>query len=98
MFEVIARVYRGRNERGELVQPQIESVHLGIVAVVDENGNILLSKGNIRYKTYIRSAAKPFQILPLLASGAADRFGLTPKELAVICGSHNGEQAHVQAV
>ena len=47
---------------------------------------------------YPRSAAKPLQALPLIETGAADRFGLTAKELALACASHKGEPAHVEAV
>jgi L-asparaginase II len=46
----------------------------------------------------MRSATKPFQALPLVASGAADRFGLTDAELAVACGSHDATAAHTEAV
>ena len=97
MFELIAEVLRGKNENGKLTEPQVESRHYGIIAVVDEAGNVLFSRGQIAMKTYIRSAAKPFQILPLLASGTAEHFEFTSKELAVICGSHNGESEHVLA-
>src|SRR3546814_19995011 len=36
--------------------------------------------------------------LPLLETGAADRFGFTPQELAIVCASHNGEDHHVRLV
>jgi L-asparaginase II len=42
------------------------------------------------------SSAKPFQAIPLVASGAADRFGFTEQEVALACGSHNGEPIHTQ--
>lgn len=48
--------------------------------------------------TYFRSSAKPFQAIPLVASGAADHFGFTEKEIAIACGSHSGEDEHVQTV
>jgi L-asparaginase II len=34
------------------------------------------------------------QALPLVESGAADRFGLGDAELALACASHNGEEPH----
>ena len=46
--------------------------------------------------TYLRSSAKPFQAIPLIASGAADRFGFTEKEIALACGSHSGEPIHTE--
>src|SRR5205814_164512 len=30
-------------------------------------------------------------------SGAADQFGFTPAEIALVCGSHGGEDIHVEA-
>jgi L-asparaginase II len=38
---------------------------------------------------------KPFQALPLVESGAADRYGFGNEELALACASHGGEPAHV---
>src|SRR5262249_19650413 len=48
--------------------------------------------------TFFRSAAKPFQALPLITSGGADRFGFTEDEIALACASHSGEPIHVQTV
>jgi len=76
--------------------PLVESVHRGAVAVVDHNGNSIAQVGETSFLTYIRSAAKPMQALPLLESGAADHFGLLPEELALIVASHSGEEEHVR--
>src|SRR5262245_37862642 len=76
----------------------VESVHYGALAVVDCRGEVMARVGSPESTAFLRSAAKPFQALPLLASGAADRFRLTPRELAVIVSSHNGEKAHLDAV
>jgi L-asparaginase II len=46
--------------------------------------------------TFLRSSAKPFQAIPVLASGAADRFGFTDREVALACGSHSGEPIHTE--
>jgi L-asparaginase II len=97
-YELLAEVYRGKNVEGALVDPQIESHHFGVVAVVDEQDRILISRGNIHLKTYIRSAAKPIQNLPLLECGCPEYFHFTDQECAVICSSHNGEPLHVEAV
>ncbi len=80
--------------RGELV----ESVHLGSLAVVGTDGRLLYALGDPMLVTYLRSAAKPFQALPLVESGAFERYGFTSQELAVICASHSGEDIHVAAV
>lgn len=80
--------------RGDLV----ESSHYGVVAIVDSKGNVIASKGNIEYITFMRSAAKPLQAIPVVESGAAEYYGFTLPELAVITGSHNGEEVHQQTV
>lgn len=78
--------------------PIVESRHCGHVAAVDGEGRLIAALGDPRTVTYLRSSAKPFQAIPLLTSGAADRFGLTERELAVACGSHSGEDLHVETV
>lgn len=74
----------------------LESSHRGAVAVLDADGGVLASLGDIDRPTFPRSAVKLLQALPLVESGAADRFGLTNEELALACASHNGEAAHVR--
>ncbi|HEX8558283.1 MAG TPA: asparaginase [Pyrinomonadaceae bacterium] len=76
----------------------VESRHRGHVAAVDGEGRLVAALGEPETVTYLRSSAKPFQAVPLLTSGAADRFGLTEAELAVACGSHSGEDLHAETV
>jgi L-asparaginase II len=95
-YEVLTEVYRGKNINGRLVNPLLESVHLGMVAVVDEDGKERLSIGDTESEFYIRSAAKPFQAIPLLESGAVEHFHFTDQELALMSASHNAEPVHVQ--
>jgi L-asparaginase II len=73
-----------------------ESRHRGHIVVVDPEGNLIASLGAPENVTYFRSSAKPFQALPLLVSGAADHFGFTDREVALVCGSHNGEPIHTE--
>jgi L-asparaginase II len=80
--------------RGELV----ESVHRGDVVIVDRAGRVLFSCGDPDRVTYARSSAKPLQTVPLIESGAADRFAFREEEIALCCASHNGEQSHVETV
>ena len=47
--------------------------------------------------TFVRSSAKPQQALPLILDGAAARYSLSERELAVACASHNGESIHTEA-
>jgi L-asparaginase II len=74
----------------------VESFHRGAFAIVDADGAIVAAQGDIRRPVFPRSAIKVLQALPLVESGAADRFGLTDDELALACASHDGEAAHVQ--
>ena len=75
-----------------------ESRHRGHIVVVDPEGNLIASLGAPENVTYLRSSAKPFQAIPLLITGAADRFGFTDREVALACGSHNGEPIHTELV
>jgi L-asparaginase II len=77
---------------------RVESEHCGAIAVVDAAGKLIAHLGDVQLVSYLRSSAKPFQLLPLIESGAADRFGFTDAELAVIAGSHSGEPRHLAAV
>ena len=76
----------------------VESRHRGHVAAVNGDAQLAAYIGTPNTVTYLRSSAKPFQGIPLVASGAADRFGFTDKEIAVACGSHSGEPIHIVAV
>lgn len=89
MSEIIAQVFRG---------DLVESLHRGDIAVVDGQGRIVAAVGDPEKVTYMRSSAKPIQALPVVETGAADAFGLTEEELAVICASHSAEQEHIQVV
>src|SRR5918911_4219839 len=80
--------------RGEIV----ESRHRGHIVAVDGAGNLIAQLGVPETLTYLRSSAKPFQAIPLVESGAADRFGFTEKEIALACGSHYGEAIHTETV
>lgn len=73
-----------------------ESRHRGHVVAVEPDGNVVAHLGAPHMLTFLRSAAKPFQALPLLVSGAADRFGFTDREVALACASHNGEPIHTE--
>jgi len=89
MNEILVKVYRGKT---------VESVHCGSVAVVDSKGKLIYSFGDPYFVTYLRSSAKPFQVIPLITSGAAKDFGLTQKEITIISGSHNGQKIHTDTV
>jgi len=73
-----------------------ESRHRGHVVAVDGDGRVVALLGAPETVSFLRSACKPQQAVPLVASGAAARFRLDDKELALACASHNGEPAHTQ--
>jgi L-asparaginase II len=77
--------------RGDVV----ESRHRVSVAVVDADGVLRASSGNPALVSFARSAVKPLQAIPVVADGAADRFGFAAAELALACASHSGELHHV---
>ena len=83
--------FRVESTRGDLV----ESVHRVSAAVVDDSGRLLAAAGDPSLVTFWRSAAKPFQTIPLLADGAAEAFGLGSEELALACASHSSERVHL---
>ena len=82
------------NYRGSI----LESRHIVHVAVVDGAGRLVAQAGDPAYTTFWRSAAKPFQALPLIADGTVERFGLTRQDLALACASHSSEPGQVALV
>jgi L-asparaginase II len=84
---VLVEVFRG---------PRVESRHRGAVAVCDAEGRDVFTLGDVATPVFPRSAIKAFQALPLIESGAADRFSLTPAEIALACASHSGEPIHAE--
>lgn len=90
-MEILAHVTRGGIS---------ESRHNGFIAIADATGQAHLTSGPLDQDSvsFLRSAAKPFQAIPLVESGAADAFGLTPAELALSCASHSGQPEHTRQV
>lgn len=76
---------------------RLESTHWGWAIAVRSDGSRLLEVEGAP-SIYARSAAKPFQALPLVQSGAFDALGLDEAHLAVCCASHAAEPAHLDAV
>jgi L-asparaginase II len=76
----------------------IEAQHRGSVVAAEPDGRILARAGDEKLVTTTRSTIKPLQAIPFITSGAADRFNITPRELAVACASHDGEDIHTQAI
>jgi L-asparaginase II len=95
-----------RNIQNSVPEPLIEirrgsvkeSSHYGHIVAVDGGGREVAELGAPERMTYLRSSAKPFQAIPLIASGASERFHFSTQEVAIACGSHNGDPVHTQTV
>ena len=86
---VLVRVRRGEH---------VESQHRGSWVLVDDAGTVLDGDGDVEFPVFARSSVKSLQALPLLETGAAERFGYTEAELALALASHNAEPIHTEAV
>ncbi|PLS67942.1 MAG: asparaginase [Cyanobacteria bacterium M5B4] len=71
-----------------------ESIHYCDVAVADHRGRIIAGAGDFHHGTFARSCLKPIQAIPVLTTGALERFELTDRHLAIICASHQGTIEH----
>jgi len=72
----------------------IESIHRVHAVVTDKKGRVLMCAGNPEYKSFIRSALKPFQAIPFVSSGASSKINNNSKSIAIACGSHSGSKIH----
>jgi len=75
-----------------------ESRHRVQAAVVDRSGRAVLETPGSGLVTTLRSSAKPFQLLPLVERGHAERWKLADEDLAVMCASHTGSPEHIGRV
>jgi L-asparaginase len=74
----------------------IESKHYVQAVVCDSRGRTLLVAGNAETATFVRSALKPFQALAVTTTGTLERYGLTDRDLAIMCSSHQGRIEQVR--
>ena len=76
--------------RGE----RVESTHDVAACACDDRGRILLEHGTTGVPVFLRSSAKPFIAAAAVRAGVVERFGLTPREIAIMCASHHDEPDH----
>ncbi len=76
----------------------VESRHRGHVVQVSSTGEVERAIGDPEVVVTLRSAVKPFALVALIASGAADDLRLSGSELAVMAASHMGEDKHVRTL
>ncbi len=76
---------------------EVESSHRvhGVVVGL-EDGEVRCGEPDLL--AYWRSSAKPFQALPVVQEGAAERFEMDAADLALCCASHAGTAGHVTRV
>lgn len=74
-----------------------ECLHFGSVAVVNTRGELVAYAGDAHLRTFTRSTLKALQALPFVSSGGHTQLGFSEAEVAMLCASHNGEDAHVAA-
>lgn len=75
-----------------------ESRHRGHVVQVGSAGQLERCIGDPDVEVTLRSAVKPFALVALVESGAADDLQLSDAELAVMAASHTGEDMHVRTL
>lgn len=92
MSSQLTRVVRGEYANDEAV----ENKHFGSVAVVDGEGDVVFSVGDLRAATHLRSTAKPFQLLPFIDRKLHQQ--LSDAEVALLMSSHSGEKKQVDAI
>jgi L-asparaginase II len=79
--------------RGALV----ESHHRVHVVVAHAERGVIASCGNPAHVSFVRSAIKMFQALPLVEDAVDAALGVSDEELALCTASHNAEPFHVAA-
>ena len=76
----------------------VENRHRGAYIVVDADGAVIASGGDVERPVFPRSAIKSMQALAIFDRHAIDRFHHRAEELALACASHHGEDEHVSNV
>jgi L-asparaginase II len=70
----------------------LEGTHRGHAVVCDERGEVIEAWGDPGAVIFPRSSCKMIQALPLIESGAAAKAGLSDRQLALACASHQGAE------
>ncbi len=76
----------------------IESQHHAQAVVCDDRGRVLSVAGNAEASSFARSALKPLQALAVTTTGTLEQFELCDRDLAIMCGSHQGTMAQMRQV
>lgn len=76
----------------------LENVHLGLLCGVNDKKELISEIGNAQHVTFLRSAAKPFQAIPVVKAGVPKKLGLTSGEAALFAASQRGEAYQIEAL
>lgn len=76
----------------------LENEHYGQVCIVNGEGDITHELGDVTTTTFLRSAAKPFQALPVYIHESDKEFHVTDKEATIFMASQRGESYHEEAL
>jgi L-asparaginase II len=83
-----------RQIRGDVV----ESRHRGSIVQMSTDGSVVRALGDPDLVVNLRSAVKPFGLVALVEAGGIEAFDLSLAELALMAGSHSGEDLHVRTL
>jgi L-asparaginase II len=76
----------------------VEARHRGAIVEVGTDGAVHRALGDPETLVNLRSAVKPFGLVALIEAGGVDAFDLSDAELAIMAGSHSGEDLHVRTL
>ncbi len=76
----------------------LECLHFGAVAVLNTRGKLLAQAGDPHWLTFSRSTLKALQALPFMEAQGPAQFGFSEEQIAMMCASHSGEDAHITQV
>lgn len=76
----------------------VESRHRGSIVEVAGDGTVRRVVGDPDTVVNLRSAVKPFGLAALIEAGGIEAFSLSEPEIAVMAGSHSGEDLHVRTL
>ncbi|WP_329104848.1 asparaginase [Micromonospora sp. NBC_01699] len=92
----MAHSYTGGAPLAEVVRSGfVEGLHRGSVVVLDATGTVVASAGDVLSPIFPRSSSKPLQAIGMLRSGLRL---VDSADLALVCGSHYGEDFHLARV
>ncbi len=76
------------------IYSEIENIGVDCLLSCSENSNMYGNNDIVKF----RSAAKPFQILPIFIYNLHKKYALTDKELAIFASSHLGQEEHISVL